>query len=175
MYILFVEKSTFIHQFNLTSCLNIGILLTNHITEDTVFATKKGCSKISEGKRKTTEPAKAGSVVFQCVVNLTTTKTIPTIHKAEGNRKMTVSKRFIEQRAESLKRITSETGVQLLMNRSIQSERTLGVVKKVYDFRRFLTQGKRNVRTEILLTAMGYDIRKPRTKIQQNRTKTQLF
>lgn len=88
---------------------------------------------------------------------------------------MTVSKRFIEQRAESLKRITSETGVQLLMNRSIQSERTLGVVKKVYDFRRFLTQGKRNVRTEILLTAMGYDIRKPRTKIQQNRTKTQRF
>ena len=88
---------------------------------------------------------------------------------------MTVSKRFIEQRAESLKRITSETGVLLRMNRSIQSEGAFGVVKEDYAFRRFLTRGKRNVRTEILLAAMGYDIRKLHTKIQQNRTKTQLF
>ena len=95
--------------------------------------------------------------------------------KAEGNRKITVSKRFIEQRAESLKRITSETGIQLRMNRSIQSEGAFGVVKEDYNFRRFLTRGKRNVRTEILLAVMGYDIRKLHAKIQQNRTKTQLF
>ena len=88
---------------------------------------------------------------------------------------MTVSKRFIEQRAGSLKRITSETGIQLRMNRSIQSEGAFGVVKEDYYFRRFLTRGKRNVRTEILLAAMGYDIRKLHAKIQQNRTKTQLF
>lgn len=95
--------------------------------------------------------------------------------KAEGNRKMTVSKRFIEQRAESLKRITSETGVLLRMNRSIQSEGAFGVVKEDYNFSRFLTRGKQNIRTEILLAAMGYDIRKLHAKIQQNRTKTQLF
>ena len=95
--------------------------------------------------------------------------------KAEGNRKMTVSKRFIEQRAESLKRITSETGVLLRMNRSIQSEGAFGVVKEDYNFRRFLTRGKQNIRTEILLAAMGYDIRKLHAKIQRNRTKTQLF
>lgn len=95
--------------------------------------------------------------------------------KAEGNRKTTVSKRFIEQRAESLKRITSETGIQLRMNRSIQSEGAFGVVKEDYNFRRFLTRGKRNIRAEILLVAMGYDIRKLHAKIQQNRTKTQLF
>ena len=95
--------------------------------------------------------------------------------KAEGNRKITVSKRFIEQRAESLKRITSETGIQLRMNRSIQSEGAFGVVKEDYNFRRFLTRGKRNIRAEILLVAMGYDIRKLHAKIQQNRTKTQLF
>lgn len=95
--------------------------------------------------------------------------------KAEGNRKMTVSMRFIEQRAESLNRITSETGIQLRMNRSIQSEGAFGVVKEDYNFRRFLTRGKRNVRTEILLAAIGYDIRKLHAKIQQNRTKTQLI
>ena len=88
---------------------------------------------------------------------------------------MTVSKRFIEQRAESMKRITSETGIQLRMNRSIQSEGAFGVVKEDYNFRRFLTRGKRNIRTEILLAAMGYDIRKLHAKIQQNRTETQLF
>ena len=88
---------------------------------------------------------------------------------------MTVSKRFIEQRAESLRRITSETGIQLRMNRSIQSEGAFGVVKEDYNFRRFLTRGKRNVRMEILLAAMGYDIRKLHAKIQQNRTETQLF
>ena len=95
--------------------------------------------------------------------------------KAEGNRKMTVSMRFIEQRAESLNRITSETGIQLRMNRSIQSEGAFGVVKEDYNFRRFLTRGKRNVRTEILLAAIGYDIRKLHAKIQQSRTKTQLI
>ena len=95
--------------------------------------------------------------------------------KSEGNRKMAVSKRFIEQRAESLKRITSEIGVQLRMNRSIQSEGAFGVIKEDYNFRRFLTRGNRNVRTEILLAAMGYDIRKLHAKLQQKRTKTQLF
>ena len=61
------------------------------------------------------------------------------------------------------------------MNRSIQSEGAFGVVKEDYNFRRFLTRGKRNVRAEILLVAMGYDIRKLHAKIQQNRIKTQLF
>jgi hypothetical protein len=61
------------------------------------------------------------------------------------------------------------------MNRSIQSEGAFGVVKEDYNFRRFLTRGNKNVRTEILLAAMGYDIRKLHAKIQQNRTRTQLF
>lgn len=95
--------------------------------------------------------------------------------KSDGNRRMQVSKRFIKQRSASLKRITSETGIQLRMNRSIQSEGAFGVVKEDYSFRRFLTRGKQNVRTETLLAAMGYDIRKLYAKIQQNRTKTQLF
>lgn len=95
--------------------------------------------------------------------------------KAEGNREIAVSKRFIEQRANSLRQITSETGVLLRMNRSIQSEGAFGVVKEDYGFRRFLTRGNRNVRTEVLLAVMGYNVRKLHAKIQQNRTKTQLF
>ena len=95
--------------------------------------------------------------------------------KAKNNRKMQVSKRFVQQRAESLKRITSETGILLRMNRSIQSEGAFGVIKQDYGFRQFLLRGHKKVMTEILLVAMAYNINKLHAKIQQNRTGKQLF
>ena len=98
-----------------------------------------------------------------------------TCTRAKGNRKIHVSKRFIEQRAESLKRITSEQGILLRMNRSIQSEGAFGVIKQVYGFRQFLLRGQVKVTTEILMLAMAYNINKLHAKIQQNRTGTQLF
>ena len=95
--------------------------------------------------------------------------------KAKENRKMQVSKRFIQQRADSLARITSEKGILLRMNRSIQSEGAFGVVKQDYGFRQFLLRGNKKVLTEILIVAMAYDINKLHAKIQQNRTGKQLF
>ena len=47
--------------------------------------------------------------------------------RAKGNRKLQVSKKFIAQRAASLERITSPKGIQLRMNRSIQSEGAFGL------------------------------------------------
>ena len=95
--------------------------------------------------------------------------------KAKGNRKMQVSKRFVQQRAESLKRITSEKGTLLRMNRSIQSEGAFGVIKQDYGFRQFLLRGHKKVMTEILLVAMANNVNKLHAKIQQNRTGSQLF
>jgi len=95
--------------------------------------------------------------------------------KAKGNRKLQVSKKFIKQREESLKRITGEKGILLRMNRSIQSEGAFGTIKQNYGFRQFLLRGNRKVKTEILLLAMAYDINKYHSKLQQNRTKKQLF
>ncbi len=95
--------------------------------------------------------------------------------KAKENRKMQVSKRFIQQRAESLERITSDAGILLRINRSIQSEGAFGVVKQDYGFRQFLLRGRKKVLTEILIVAMAYDINKLHAKIQQNRTGRQLF
>ncbi len=95
--------------------------------------------------------------------------------RSKGNRQIHVSKRFIAQRAESLKRITSETGILLRMNRSIQSEGAFGVIKQDYGFRQFLLRGHKKVLTEILLVAMAYNINKLHAKIQQNRTGKQLF
>lgn len=95
--------------------------------------------------------------------------------RSKGNRKLQVSKRFVAQRAESLARITSEQGVVLRMNRSIQSEGAFGVIKQNYAFRQFLLRGHRKVSTEIFLLSMAYNVNKLHAKIQQNRTGRQLF
>jgi len=95
--------------------------------------------------------------------------------KSKGNRTLQVSKKFIDQRKQSLARITSDKGVLLRMNRSIQSEGAFGVIKQDYGFRQFLLRGNKKVITEILLVAMGYNINKLHNKIQQNRTGRQLF
>jgi len=94
--------------------------------------------------------------------------------RSKGNRKMQVSKRFVEQRKKSLERITSPMGILLRTNRSIQSEGAFGVVKQNYGFQRFLHRGNKNVFAEILVVAMGYNINKYHNKIQNNRTGSQL-
>jgi len=95
--------------------------------------------------------------------------------RAKGNRKMQLSKEFIRQRMGSLNRITSEAGILLRMNRSIQVEGAFGVVKQDLGFRQFLLRGNKKVRTEILIVAFAYNINKLHHKIQQNRTGSQLF
>jgi len=98
-----------------------------------------------------------------------------TCTKAKGNRKMSLSKKFIEQRKLSLERITSPIGTLLRVNRSIQSEGAFGVLKQDFGFRQFLMRGKEKVRIEILLMAFGFNVNKLHHKIQYNRTGTQLF
>lgn len=49
--------------------------------------------------------------------------------RAKGNRKMFISKKFIEKRDISHKNITCEEGIKLRMNRSIQVEGAFGLLK----------------------------------------------
>ena len=95
--------------------------------------------------------------------------------KAKDNRQIQVSKKFIEQRERSLKNITSEMGVLLRTNRSIQVEGAFGVIKQDYGFRQFLLRGNKKVLTEVFLVALGYNINKLHRKIQDNRIGSQLF
>lgn len=88
--------------------------------------------------------------------------------KSKGNRQLSVSKKFIEKRQISYDNITSETGIKLRMNRSIQVEGAFGVLKEDYNFKRFLTRGKKNVLTEFFLLCFGYNINKYHSKIQNN-------
>ena len=94
--------------------------------------------------------------------------------KSKGNRKIQVSKKFIEQRRKSLAKITSPMGIILRINRSIQSEGAFGVIKENYKFRQFLLRGTAKVTAEIVLISMAYNINKLHHKVQDNRTGTQL-
>ena len=89
--------------------------------------------------------------------------------KANGNKRLHVSKDFIEKRNESLKNISTPQGKLLRMNRSIQVEGAFGVIKQDYGFRRFLLRGKKNIRTEFTLLAFAYNIKKLFNKTIKNR------
>ena len=95
--------------------------------------------------------------------------------KAEGNKRLYVSKSFLEKRQESYENILSEKGIQYRMNRSIQVEGAFGVLKNDYEFQRFLLRGKTKVKLEILLLCMGYNLNKLHAKIQNERTGSHLF
>ena len=91
------------------------------------------------------------------------------------NKVLMVSKTMSQKRAEDLKRITSEYGTMLRMNRSIQAEGSFADVKEDMNFRRYLYRGKANALAESILLAMGRNINKLHCKIQTGRTGSYLF
>ena len=88
---------------------------------------------------------------------------------SKQNRRMEVSKKLLAFRGESEANITSDEGILLRVNRSIQVEGAFGVTKEDHHFRRFLTRGKTGVSMELFLVCFGYDVNKLHRKIQQDR------
>ena len=86
-----------------------------------------------------------------------------------------VSKKMKEKRQETIKRITSDYGTQLRMNRSIQVEGSFANIKEDMEFRRYLYRGNANVTAQSILLAIGYNINKLHHKIQAGRTGWHLF
>lgn len=97
-------------------------------------------------------------------------------HKSKYDRRtVQVSHRFLEERRESLANITTEKGILLRMNRSIQVEGAFGVIKEDYGFRRFLTRGKPKTETQFFLISFAHNIKKYFNKAKDKRLKTELF
>ena len=92
----------------------------------------------------------------------------------ERSKNLHVSKNFLRQRQEMEARISSEEGVLLRVNRSIQVEGAFGVLKEDMGFRRFLMRGSVKVYTELLLLCMAYNMNKLHSKIQTGRCGTYL-
>ena len=95
--------------------------------------------------------------------------------KAKESRTIQVNWAFEAARAASRERITSEKGIILRVNRSIQSEGAFGVLKEDRHFRRLRRRGSQGVFAEILLYAIAFDIEKLHAKEQSGRLKTMLF
>ena len=93
----------------------------------------------------------------------------------ERSKVLQVAKKMTQKRAEDLKRITTEYGTMLRMNRSIQAEGSFADVKADMNFRRYLYRGKDNALAESILLAMGRNLNKLHCKIQSGRTGQHLF
>ena len=76
------------------------------------------------------------------------------------NRKISLSQTMARQKREAAERITTDEGIVLRMNRSIQVEGAFGVLKEDDAFRRFLTRGKRKTETQFFLLCFAFNIRK---------------
>ena len=86
-----------------------------------------------------------------------------------------ISKKMKEERQETIKRVTSDYGTQLRMNRSILVEGRFANSKEDMEFRRYLYRRKANVTAQSILLAIGYNINKLHHKIQAGRTGRHLF
>ena len=90
-------------------------------------------------------------------------------------KRLNVSKYFIQQREAMEKKISTDEGILLRVNRSIQAEGVFAVIKEDMNFRRFLTRGRANVTVEWYLVSMAFNILKLHHKIQTGRLGNHLF
>ena len=93
----------------------------------------------------------------------------------ERTKCLEVAKTFHEERAASKARLTSEEGIQLRVNRSIQAEGVFANIKADMGFRRFLSRGNANVLVETMLLAMAHNFGKLHQKIQRRCGRQHLF
>ena len=93
---------------------------------------------------------------------------------ADKPKEVTLKKTFWEMRAESQTNITTERGTYLRMCRSIQVEGAFALLKNDFGFRRFLTRGKANVRTEMFFLSLAFNLKKLWMKREKGRLKTHL-
>ena len=80
-----------------------------------------------------------------------------------------LKKTFWEKRELATRNIMTGRGIYLRLRRSIQVEGAFALLKNDFGFRRFLTWGKVNIRTELFLLALAFDLKKLWMKREQGR------
>lgn len=95
--------------------------------------------------------------------------------KDDKPKELKIKPDFQKKREASRANITSEKGVLLRVNRSIQVEGAFGVLKQDFGFRRFLTRGWAKISSELFLLAFAFDLRKFWTKWKNGRLLSHLF
>ena len=92
----------------------------------------------------------------------------------EQPKQLCLQKTFWEKRAETTQRITSQRGIHLRLCRSIQVEGAFALLKNDFGFRRFLTRGRADIRAELFLLAMAFDLKKLWMKREHGRLRTRV-
>ena len=92
----------------------------------------------------------------------------------EQPKELCLQKTFWEKREQAEKNITTQRGTLLRLCRSIQVEGAFGLLKNDFGFRRFLTWGKANIRTELFVLALAFDLKKLWMKREQGRLQTRV-
>ena len=87
--------------------------------------------------------------------------------RAHKNRTIRVNQELTAIHQEVLNNLTSIYGALLRMNRSIQSERTFGVLKWDKSYKRLFRRGKKNVILELTLISCGFNLYKYHNKKQR--------
>lgn len=90
-------------------------------------------------------------------------------------RRIEMSHTYARQVREATERLTSDYGIKLRMNRSIQVEGAFGVLKQDFGFRRFLVRGKEKTETQFFLLAIAYNIQKLYNRSRSDRFNQSLF
>lgn len=92
----------------------------------------------------------------------------------EQPKQLCLQKTFWEKRAETTQRITSQRGIHLRLCRFIQVEGAFALLKNDFGFRRFLTRGRANIRSELFLLAIAFDLKKLWIKREHGRLQTRV-
>ena len=92
----------------------------------------------------------------------------------EQPKQLCLHKTFWEKRAETTQRITFQRGIHLRLCRSIQVEGAFALLKNDFGFRRFLTRGRANIRSELFLLAIAFDLKKLWIKREHGRLQTRV-
>ena len=93
----------------------------------------------------------------------------------ERTKTLQVVRTFLKYKQENLKRILTDEGIVLRINRSIQAKGSFGDLKHDMQFRRYISKGTSNMLAESILLTMARNINKLHNKIQKGRTETHLF
>jgi len=171
----FIKPSNYEAQKTKKYCSQIG-----HI--ENMRYDKEDCFICAEGRklygRKVSTEVKNGTPVTRAWYRCESCEGCPQREKCcrkqdiNAPKEVILKETFREKRQQSLENITSERGIQLRMNRSIQVEGAFGLIKNDFGFRRFLTTGKKNVRIELLFLALGFNLKKRWMKKQKSRLET---
>ena len=150
--------------------------------ENMQYEKEEDCFICAEGRklycRKVSTEVKNGTPVTRAWYRCESCENCPQREKCcrkqdiNAPKEVILKETFWEKRQQSLENITSERGIQLRMNRSIQVEGAFGLIKNDFGFRRFLTTGKKNVWIELLFLALGFNLKKRWMKQQKRRLET---